>query len=94
MAIIILVKNWVNYITHWYKFFCNFLFNSRSLAENLASKGIRVNAVAPGSVCTPFILSTSIENDISGVGSKTSMKRPGQPIEIAEAYVYLACDEA
>lgn len=67
---------------------------TRSLAKNLATSGIRVNAVAPGPIWTPLIPSTFDQQKVAEFGSQTSMKRPGQPVELAEAYVFLACDGA
>ena len=55
-------------------------------------KGIRVNAVAPGPIWTPLIPSTMPEPE--NFGKDTPMGRPGQPVEVAPAYVFLACDEA
>src|SRR5690554_69658 len=55
-------------------------------------KDIRVNAVAPGPVWTPLIPSTII--DYKDFGKDTALKRPGQPVEIAPIYVFLASDEA
>lgn len=55
-------------------------------------KGIRVNAVAPGPIWTPLIPSTM--PDAEKFGQDTPMGRPGQPVEVAPAYVFLACDEA
>ena len=60
------------------------------LAQLLAEKGIRGNAVAPGPIWTPLIPSTMPEDAVSKFGSNTPMKRPGQPAELATAYVMLA----
>lgn len=67
---------------------------TRSLATNLAQKKIRVNAVAPGPVWTPLIVSTFDEEKIESFGKETAMQRPGQPSELGPAYVFLASDEA
>jgi NAD(P)-dependent dehydrogenase (short-subunit alcohol dehydrogenase family) len=67
---------------------------TRSLATNLADKKIRVNAVAPGPVWTPLIVSTFEEEKVKKFGQETAMKRPGQPSELGPAYVFLASDDA
>ncbi|WP_049735847.1 SDR family oxidoreductase [Rhizobium ecuadorense] len=60
------------------------------LAQLLAEKGIRANAVAPGPIWTPLIPSTLPEETVSNFGKQVPMKRPGQPAELATAYVMLA----
>jgi NAD(P)-dependent dehydrogenase (short-subunit alcohol dehydrogenase family) len=60
------------------------------LAQLLAKKGIRANAVAPGPIWTPLIPSTMPESAVSKFGENTPMKRAGQPAELATAYVMLA----
>jgi NAD(P)-dependent dehydrogenase (short-subunit alcohol dehydrogenase family) len=67
---------------------------TRSLAENIASKGIRVNGVAPGPIWTPLIPSTFSSDKVSQFGANTPMGRAGQPFELAPAYVYLASDDS
>ena len=54
------------------------------------AKGIRVNAVAPGPIWTPLIPSTLPEDAVVNFGKQVPMKRPGQPAELATAYVMLA----
>ena len=60
------------------------------LAQLLAEKGIRVNAVAPGPIWTPLIPSTMPPEAVKTFGQNTPMKRAGQPAELATAYVMLA----
>lgn len=60
------------------------------LAQLVARKGIRVNAVAPGPVWTPLIPSTMSEEDVREFGANYPMGRPAQPVELASAYVMLA----
>lgn len=63
---------------------------TRSMALSLAGKNIRVNAVAPGPIWTPLIPSSFSEQEVSKFGTNTTMGRPGQPAELAGAYVFLA----
>jgi NAD(P)-dependent dehydrogenase (short-subunit alcohol dehydrogenase family) len=60
------------------------------LAQLLADKGIRANAVAPGPIWTPLIPSTLPEDSVTNFGKQVPMKRPGQPAELATAFVMLA----
>jgi NAD(P)-dependent dehydrogenase (short-subunit alcohol dehydrogenase family) len=60
------------------------------LAQLLAEKGIRANAVAPGPIWTPLIPSTLPQDAVVNFGKQVPMKRPGQPAELATAYVMLA----
>ncbi|WEO75455.1 SDR family oxidoreductase [Agrobacterium vitis] len=62
------------------------------LAEMLAKKGIRVNAVAPGPIWTPLIPSTMPAEKAAKFGENTLIGRAGQPMELAGAYVLLASD--
>ena len=67
---------------------------TRSLALNLANRKIRVNQVAPGPIWTPLIVSTLDKKAIENFGKDTPLQRPGQPVELAEAYVYLASSDS
>jgi NAD(P)-dependent dehydrogenase (short-subunit alcohol dehydrogenase family) len=60
------------------------------LAQLLADKGIRANAVAPGPIWTPLIPSTMPAEAVENFGRQVPMKRPGQPVELATTYVMLA----
>lgn len=64
------------------------------LAQALAEKGIRVNAVLPGPIWTPFIPAGMDAESVTSFGSQSPMGRPGQPAELASAYVMLASDRA
>ncbi len=68
---------------------------TKALAAQVAEKGIRVNAVAPGPFWTPLQSSGGQPQDkIEKFGSSTLFKRPGQPVELAPIYVLLASQEA
>ncbi|MHA6697544.1 SDR family oxidoreductase [Chryseobacterium sp. A321] len=67
---------------------------TRSLSANLVSKGIRVNAVAPGPIWTPLIASTFSKKEISEFGSDTPMERAGEPSEVANCFLFLGSDAA
>lgn len=60
------------------------------LAQMLANKGIRANSVAPGPIWTPLIPSTMPDENVRNFGKQVPMQRPGQPAEVATAYVMLA----
>ena len=64
------------------------------LAQLLAEKGIRANSVAPGPIWTPLIPATMPSEKVQQFGKQVPMQRPGQPKEVAPAYVMLASDEA
>ncbi|MEK4193895.1 MULTISPECIES: SDR family oxidoreductase [Paenibacillus] len=68
---------------------------SKSLAQQVADKGIRVNVVAPGPVWTPLqVVGGQPEEVLKEFGSSTPLGRPGQPAEMAPAYVFLASQES
>lgn len=63
---------------------------TRSLANQLAEKRIRVNAVAPGPIWTPLIPATFSADHVAEFGNRTLLKRPGQPAEVAPSFLFLA----
>ena len=68
---------------------------TRSLSGNLAEKAIRVNAVAPGPIWTPLNPSGGATDEmLDGFGEDTPMGRPGQPNEVAPAFLFLACADS
>lgn len=67
---------------------------TRSLSSNLNDRGIRVNAVAPGPIWTPLIAASFAPEKVAKHGSDAPMKRAGQPVEVAPAYLFLASEDA
>jgi NAD(P)-dependent dehydrogenase (short-subunit alcohol dehydrogenase family) len=67
---------------------------TRGLAQTTAEQGIRVNCVAPGPIWTPLIPATMPEDKVDSFGTQTPLGRPGQPKEVAAAFVFLASPEA
>jgi NAD(P)-dependent dehydrogenase (short-subunit alcohol dehydrogenase family) len=67
---------------------------TRSLAQSVAKRGIRVNGVAPGPIWTPLIPATFSADEVKEFGSQTLLGRPGQPDEVAPCYVFLASDDS
>lgn len=65
---------------------------TKSLAQNLADRGIRVNCVAPGPVWTPLVVSATDDEDVKDFGKDVPLHRPAQPEEIAPAYVFFASE--
>jgi NAD(P)-dependent dehydrogenase (short-subunit alcohol dehydrogenase family) len=66
----------------------------RSIAQQLAEKKIRANTVAPGPIWTPLIPASFTPDKVKEFGQDTTMKRPGQPAEVAPAFVFLASEDA
>lgn len=64
------------------------------LAAYFAPRGIRANAVLPGPVWTPLVAASKPPEEARDFGLQVPMQRPGQPVELASAYVYLASDES
>ncbi len=67
---------------------------TKALGENLAERGIRVNAVAPGPIWTPLIPATMPKEKVESFGEDTPMGRAGQPAELAPVYVFFASQES
>lgn len=67
---------------------------TRSLSQHLVERSIRVNAVAPGPIWTPLIVSTKTEEEVAKFGKDTPLERVGQPAEVAPAFVFLASEDA
>jgi NAD(P)-dependent dehydrogenase (short-subunit alcohol dehydrogenase family) len=68
---------------------------TRALAQQLVKDGIRVNGVAPGPIWTPLNPSGGASPEkLASFGEKTPMGRPGQPNEVAPAFLFLACEDA
>ncbi|MDH6182588.1 NAD(P)-dependent dehydrogenase (short-subunit alcohol dehydrogenase family) [Microbacteriaceae bacterium SG_E_30_P1] len=65
----------------------------RAMSQELGERGIRVNAVAPGPIWTPLIPATDWPEKVEEFGKDTPLGRPGQPAELAPAYVLLASDD-
>jgi NAD(P)-dependent dehydrogenase (short-subunit alcohol dehydrogenase family) len=66
---------------------------TKSLAQNLVERKIRVNCVSPGPIWTPLNVADKPADEVAKHGADTPMKRPGQPEEVAPAYVFFASDQ-
>jgi NAD(P)-dependent dehydrogenase (short-subunit alcohol dehydrogenase family) len=67
---------------------------TRALSGQLAEKGVRVNAVAPGPIWTPLIPSTFPADKVASFGADVPLGRPGQPNEVAPCILFLACADS
>jgi NAD(P)-dependent dehydrogenase (short-subunit alcohol dehydrogenase family) len=67
---------------------------TRSMAQSVAERGIRVNAVAPGPIWTPLIAASFDAEHVATFGADTLMRRAGEPAEVAPCFVFLACDDS
>jgi NAD(P)-dependent dehydrogenase (short-subunit alcohol dehydrogenase family) len=67
---------------------------TRSLSQSLIEKGIRVNGVAPGPIWTPFIPDAFSGENVANFGKQVPMQRPGQPVEVATCFVFLASEDS
>ena len=67
---------------------------TRALSKNVAKRGIRVNAVAPGPIWTPLIPSTFPPDKVEEFGTDTPLGRVGQPEEVATCFLFLASDDS
>lgn len=67
---------------------------TRSMASQLAAKGIRVNGVAPGPIWTPLIPASFSAQEVAKFGTDTPLGRAGQPNEVAPCFLFLACEDS
>jgi NAD(P)-dependent dehydrogenase (short-subunit alcohol dehydrogenase family) len=67
---------------------------TRSLSQQLAEKGIRVNGVAPGPIWTPLIPTSFDAETVATFGQDVPLGRPGQPNEVAPCHLFLACEDS